>query len=94
MLYEQKMENYVFEYGTPTKVLAQYLVIDSQVLQILFLARDFGIPQENFENILQILKENNREKEFENIYKMEFAWDMKNIDQVEKDGKIVSLLYE
>lgn len=68
--------------------------MDTRILQILLLARDFEIPKENFENILQVLKENNREKEFENIYKIEFAWDVEDIDEVAEYGKLVSLLYE
>lgn len=94
MLQEQKMEKYVFEQSAPTNVFFTYLMIDSRILQILLLARDFEIPKENFEKILQLLKENDRKKEFENMYKMEFAWDVKHLDEVAEYGKITSLWYD
>lgn len=94
LIAEQKMENYFLENDTPTTVFGNYLIIDSQLLRVLFFARDFEIPKENFENILRILEKNNRKKEFENIYKMEFAWDVKNLDTIEKEGKIRSIFYE
>lgn len=88
------MENYFLENDTPTTVFGNYLIIDSQLLRVLFFARDFEIPKENFENILRILEKNNRKKEFENIYKMEFAWDVKNLDTIEKERKLRSIFYE
>lgn len=94
MLQEQKMEKYVFEQSTPINAFFTNLMIDSRILQILLLARDFEIPKENFEKILQLLKENDRKKEFENMYKMEFAWDVKHLDEVAEYRKITSPWYD